>query len=187
MSARLAGLVASGWAALVTGCASAPVEPAPAVEAPAAAPAAAAPDPDDDLPDEALTVHPYGGPQAGEAAPSLESLAWYRGAPVPAGERYVIFFWGTWCKPCKAALPTLMARSAERGLAIVAVSRDKPPGLDAFFAGWSAPFPDRVAIESAPYPVHRTYEAWTLPRFVYVGGDGTIERVVYGTRDLDAL
>ena len=180
----------AGWAALATACASAPprVARGPAVEAPnVAAPAPAAPDLDDDLPDEALSANPHGGPRAGEAAPSLASLAWYRGTPVAAGEPYVIFFWGTWCKPCKAALPTLMTRAAERGLPIVAVSRDKAPGLDAFFARWSAPFPDRVAIESAPYPVHRVYEAWTLPRFVYVGADGIIERVVYGTRNLDAL
>jgi len=162
---------------------------APAPSAPLVAPAEPAePDPDDALPDEALSASAtHAGPTAGEVAPSLATLTWYRGAPPAAGEPYVLFFWGTWCKPCKAALPTLMARAAAGGLPIVAVSRDTPSGLDAFFAHWTAPFPERVAIERGPYPVHNAYRAWTVPRFYFIDGAGRITKVVYGTRDLDAL
>ncbi|TNF30779.1 MAG: redoxin domain-containing protein [Deltaproteobacteria bacterium] len=131
--------------------------------------------------------HRFPGPQAGAVAPSLERLVWYRGGPPPAGEPYVLFFWGTWCKPCKKALPTLMTRCGERELPIVAVSRDPVGLLDAFFMAWTEPFPLRVAIDPKPYPVHWAYEAWSVPRFVYVGANGHIDRVVYGAGDLDAL
>ena len=165
-------------------CATAPP---PAPPTPPTAPAVDD-DPDDAIPDAALTgSHEASGPQAGALAPPLDHLVWYRGALPAPGQPYVLFFWGTWCKPCKAALPTLMERAAARGLPIVAVSRDKAPGLDTFFAEWTAPFPDLVAIEAAPYIVHNAYDAWTLPRFFYVGADGRVEKVVYGTRDLDSL
>lgn|GEM_PF-3076995 len=129
----------------------------------------------------------YAGPQAGELAPGLAHLTWYRGAAPEPGQPYVLYFWGTWCKPCKAALPALMLHCSKSDLPIVAVSRDTPEQLDAFFAAWKQPFPARVAVESHPYTVHEAYEAWTLPRAVFVGPDGRVERVVYGPKDLEAL
>jgi len=185
-------LALGGLTAVIGACATAGRRPdAAAKVAPAEARpvevAQVAPEPDDDLPAEAFVPKQFAGPQPGEPAPDLSQLTWYRGAPPAAGQPYVVFFWGTWCHPCKDALPTLMARTTERGLPIVAVSRDTAEGLDGFFARWAAPFPDRVAFECSPYPVHRAYEAWTVPRFVYVGGDGHVERVVYGTRDLSTL
>lgn len=48
----------------------------------------------------------------GDAVPSLKIKDWLKGDPVKnfeKGKIYVLEFWATWCKPCKAAMPRLSA------------------------------------------------------------------------------
>lgn len=48
----------------------------------------------------------------GEKAPSLYLSAWLKGSPIERfsnGQIYVVEFWATWCRPCKAAMPRLSA------------------------------------------------------------------------------
>lgn len=194
---RVVWVAALGWAAV--GCATtAGPSGGPAAAAEAEAPAATREAEDAGLiavsEVEALpalvggeTLAAHRGPQPGEVAPSLAGLTWVRGEAPAAGEAHVLFFWGTYCVPCKPMVAPIVERVEGRGLPVVAVSRDAPERLEAFLASWKGPFIGRVAIEDRPTEVHGAYEAWTVPRLVYVGADGRVTRVVYGPQSPELL
>jgi len=193
------------WGAGITGCvATAPPtvpEPAPGAVAPVdgaaevpipggAEPALrdAATDTGDAEADPVAATRPRIPPWVGDPAPQLgDTVTWFRGEPVTRGEPHILFFWGTWCQPCKEALPTLFERADALGIPIVAISRDLPERLEAFLATWPARFPHRIAIEANPYPVHTRYDAFTVPRFVVVDEDGRISRFLRGPRSVHEL
>ena len=111
----------------------------------------------------------------GAKAPALDGLEWVRGGPPKAGRAYIAFFWATWCKPCKAALPSLRAFAQQEGLEIVALSRDPNTALTRFFSKWTAWFPARVARATvSPSPLFEGFGVPGLPTFYLVGADGTV-------------
>ncbi len=114
-----------------------------------------------------------GPPEIGSQAPKLE-LASYHGDPqsVVSKGPYLLYFWATWCRPCKAALPELLEFEKAAGVPVIAITDEVAEQLDAFFEN-AADFPANVAIDR----YRRSFLAYGVsatPTFVLVDGEGKI-------------
>jgi thiol-disulfide isomerase/thioredoxin len=125
-----------------------------------------------------------GAPRVSAAAPPWRplQLTAYRGV-LPSDLRgagaHLLYFWATWCAPCKAALPELLAGGGERETPVVAVTDEPVEMLDRFFAEFSQPFPERVATDEQ----RRSFLAYGVsgtPTFVLVDGGGVIRAYSVG-------
>jgi thiol-disulfide isomerase/thioredoxin len=113
-----------------------------------------------------ITPRPYpmkwpslpGPMQVGSAAPKVD-FERYRGAlGANLHKKHILYFWATWCGPCKASLPELLAFEKV---------------LDAFFKKFSSPFPDTIAIDE----LRRAFVAYGVsgtPAFVLVDEKGKV-------------
>jgi len=91
-----------------------------------------------------------GPPQVGDLAPSLpQSLEPVTGVRVPdlSGRKHLLFFWATWCLPCKKAVPELLAYAAAEGVAILAISDEEESTVADFLRGRDEGFTDEVATD----------------------------------------
>src|SRR5439155_1365215 len=116
-----------------------------------------------------------GPPKVGSAAPPLKVAA-YRGT-LPerlGGEKgRLLFFWATWCAPCKASLPELLAFEQERGVQVIAITDEPAEQLGPFFEKFTSPFPATVAVDE----LRRAFQAYGVsgtPTFVLVDEDGKV-------------
>jgi thiol-disulfide isomerase/thioredoxin len=113
-------------------------------------------------------------------APPL-ALTAYRGK-LPAlapGSPYLLFFWATFCGPCKASLPEVLAFERQRQIPVVAISDEPKETLDAFFAAWKKPFP-AIVVQDELRRASLAYGTSGVPTFVYVDAQGTVASVVTG-------
>jgi len=115
-----------------------------------------------------------GPPQVGSVAPAVE-LARYRGDVPPklTGGPYLLFFWATWCIPCKASLPELLAYEVASGTRVIAVTDEPAEHLQGFFGRYGKPFPNAVAVDE----LRRSFMAYGVsgtPTFVLVDRDGHV-------------
>jgi len=117
-----------------------------------------------------------GPPKIGSIAPALDVTP-YRGTlpdALAAGTPHLLFFWATWCAPCKASLPEVLTFEKQRGIPVIAITDEPSERLDAFFASFANPFPQTVVTDD----LRRTFIAYGVsgtPTFVLVGADGTVQ------------
>ena len=124
----------------------------------------------------------------GGPAPSLAKLRAYRGTAPPtesADGPCLLFFFATWCAPCKASLPALAALEQRQGMPIIAITDEVPGKLDEFFQKQKGFFPGRVMTDESrqsflAYGVHGT------PTFVLIDR-GKIRSIKVGYRAGEAL
>jgi thiol-disulfide isomerase/thioredoxin len=125
-----------------------------------------------------------GRPRVSRAAPAWGplQLTAYRGelpAELNGTGPHLLFFWATWCGPCKAALPELLAFERERGTPVIAITDEPTETLAGFFEGLGKAFPERVATDEA----RRSFLAYGVsgtPTFVLVDGEGVIRSYSVG-------
>jgi thiol-disulfide isomerase/thioredoxin len=114
-------------------------------------------------------------PAPGERAPPLPAALERVGVPeLPdlGGRSHVLFFWATWCGPCKQALPEVMALAEARGLPVLAITDEDKDTVTKFLKGSGQRFPD-VAVD----PLRKTFIAYGItgtPTILLVDADGVI-------------
>ena len=113
--------------------------------------------------------------KAGDSAPAVDFEA-YRGpvlAQVRTGKKHLLFFWATWCGPCKAAVPELLAFERQHGVPIIAVTDEGSETLDAFVQKFDKPFPRSIAMD----PLRKAFVDYGVggtPTFVLVDETGEV-------------
>lgn len=117
-------------------------------------------------------------PQLGDPAPKIGSLRVVRPESGEMAEldgvRHMLFFWATWCAPCKASIPTLLTWSGKTGVPVLAVSDEGEDTIRTFLKTWTKPFPERVVSDE----IRGAYLAYAVsgtPTFVLVDASGKIE------------
>jgi thiol-disulfide isomerase/thioredoxin len=117
-----------------------------------------------------------GPPQLGQLAPSLPtSLEQIGGGSLPDLQRRerLLFFWATWCLPCKKAVPEVMAFAAVQGIPVVAITDEDSAKVAGFLDKYPEEFfslvaADRLRASFLAYGVSGT------PTMVLVGEDDVV-------------
>ena len=146
-----------------------------------------------------LTLRPFPSklpdlvrPKEGDPAPPVEASFRRLGstAPVPPleGKEHLLFWWATWCGPCKLAVPEVLAWSSTTGVPVVAITDEGDAPWKKFAAKWEDPFPELV-VSDAERASWAAYGVSATPTFVRVSADGQVlwrQRGYSATRGLEA-
>lgn len=123
-----------------------------------------------------------GPPEVGSVAPPLKKVVAYRGT-VPEDltneDGFLLFFWATWCGPCKQAVPEVLAFEHERGATVIAITDERAAQLEPFFETRNSPFPRTVATDRRRL-AFQSYGVSGTPSFVLIGPDGTVQSTSTG-------
>ena len=122
-----------------------------------------------------------GPPKVGEKAPPLPTkLSAYRGKLPEIGKQSsaLLFFWATWCGPCKAAIPELLEFEKAMKIPVIAITDEPNERLDPFFEKTKS-FPQRVAIDSFRQSFLK-YGVSGTPTFVLIDETGTVDHYSSG-------
>jgi thiol-disulfide isomerase/thioredoxin len=120
-----------------------------------------------------------GPPDIGAVAPEIK-VDLFRGAKqLATGRPRLLFFWATWCLPCKAAVPEVLAFAAARNVEVVAITDESAETLQAFFRQYDYPFPEIVARDRYRL-TFQNYGVSGTPTFVLIDGSGKVQHYKTG-------
>ncbi len=127
----------------------------------------------------------YNKPAPDFALPDLAGkehrLSDYRGKDV------LIVFWATWCGPCIAEIPHLVALRnivGEDKLAILAISNENPDLIKSFAADRNLNYTLLIDADSLPAPFNRVR---SIPSSFFITPDGTVKLGTIGTLTLGEI
>lgn len=121
---------------------------------------------------------PFAFERLDEPAPALSLERGGQPLVLAEGESRVVHFWATWCEPCQAELPGLLAAAEAEEVELIAITEESWPEIEAWFGG---EVPPAVARD----PGGRALEEWRvsgLPDTFRVEG-GRVTARVGGPRD----
>ena len=140
------------------------------------------PSPLDEFPDELGSGFPLadrveeGSADVGDPAPNFAFfLADGRGADLTSlqGKPVVLNFWATWCGPCRAEMPDLVAlHEGNPNVVVLEINvREELDAIEDFAAEFGMTMPVVLDQEGA---IGRAYGVRNMPTTVFVKADGTI-------------
>jgi len=108
----------------------------------------------------------------GQRAPAIALENLERESIDLTGTEHVLFYWATWCGPCKVAVPELVEWAIDRGVVPIAVTDEDSQTIQRWQKKWRGEFPiiamDRQRTSFQVHGVH------AIPTFVHIGSDGLI-------------
>jgi len=128
-------------------------------------------------------------PLKGDLAPALPSgLRPVGSAELPdlVDRPHLLFFWATWCKPCKEAVPEVLAFAAAEGLPVIAISDETTETVAGFLKRRQEDFFEWVAVD----PLRQsfiTYGVSGTPTLILVDKNGRVRHRQVGYRRSDGL
>jgi len=130
-----------------------------------------------------------GPPKLGQLAPSLPAgLEQVGGGSLPdlQGRPRLLFFWATWCGPCKKAIPEVMAFAAAQEIAVVAITDEDSARVAGFLNTHPEEFftlvaTDRLRASFLAYGVSGT------PTMVLVDKDNVVRQRQVGYKPGEGL
>ena len=144
-----------------------------------------------------LSLRPYpvvwpelpGPLQVGDAAPALPSgLEPVGPAELPdlRGRSRIVFFWATWCRPCRQAVPELLAFAKAEGLPVLAITDEESETVAGYLAARREAFFEHVLLD----PLRGSFLAHGVsgtPTILLVDQDGVIRHRQVGYKRAEGL
>ncbi len=112
------------------------------------------------------------GDQAPALPPGLEPVG-SPALPELSGRPHLLFFWATWCVPCKRAVPEVMAFAEARALPVLAVSDEDVDTVAGYLEGLGPTFFQWVAVDR----LRKSFVAYGVngtPTIVLVDEEGVV-------------
>jgi thiol-disulfide isomerase/thioredoxin len=135
----------------------------------------------------ALRPQPYpiempalpGPPDVGSAAPPVKVQVVRGDTDLEKPRPRLLFFWATWCMPCKASVPELLAFGKERGIDVVAITDEPAEIVEKFLQEHKEPFPTIVASDRFRV-TFQNYGVSGTPTFVLIDEKGIVQHYKTG-------